>query len=136
MAEETKAPPPRPRFLPLSEETLLGKITNDGILKATEALRSILFDDGKETPFPWTVKAVMIEVERDGRRYEVLFVGEKWAGMPKKKPSREMLENIKKTYEGLDQKGKEAADAMFEGIAGAGVGELLRLSETEEEKEN
>lgn len=128
------APPPIdnpkvPPFLPLSEDKMVSRMLTPAVEAANEALRTILFD--RPVPYPWTVKSILIEVERDGRRYEVYFVGERWARIKpeERKPSREMLDSLRKTYESLDAEGKKVADTLFTGIGGAPLAELLRESE-------
>lgn len=132
MADEES--PTIPPFLPLSEETQMARLLNAGVAQATEALRPILFG-GKETPFEWTVKSVMIEVVRDGRRYQIVFVGERWAGLKQedRKPTKEFVADLKKRYDTLDAAGKEAADSMFTAIGGVPFSELIKETEVDEE---
>lgn len=124
-AESTTIPP----FLPLSEDKMVSRILQPGIEQANGALRTVLFGE-REPPYPWTVKSILVEVERDGRRYEIYFVGERWArAKPEdRKPTREMVQTLRKTYDSLDEEGKKSADAIFEAIGGAPLSELLKES--------
>ena len=120
-----------PKYLPLTEETFLARLTSAGVRDANEVLRPVLFGD-RQPPWPWSVKAVLIEIEREGKRYEITYVGERWAGFPpRKKADPVLLKNLSDKYAGLDPVGKEGANTLFRALTGLTFEQLVHQSQDE-----